>query len=182
MSMVPKKVFFVKGIGYHHSKLVSLEQALRSAGIEKFNLVKVTSILPPDCIEIAKESGLTELLPGQILHAVLSYTRSKKKDQTCTASVGVAKPKNKGDYGYLSEYQGFDEHPENIGTFAEKLATEMLATALGIPFDPDANYDEKQELYKINGKIVESKNITESAVVKKEGEWCTVLAAAIFIL
>ena len=182
MSMVPKKVFFVKGIGYHHSKLVSLEQALRSAGIEKFNLVKVTSILPPDCIEIAKESGLTELLPGQILHAVLSYTSSNKKDQMCAASVGVAKPKNKGDYGYLSEYQGFDEHPENIGAFAEKLATEMLATALGISFDSNANFNEKQEFFKINGKIIKTKNITESGTVRTEREWLTVLTAAIFII
>ena len=39
MSFVPKKVFFVKGIGYHKSKLGAFEQALRNAGIEKFNLV-----------------------------------------------------------------------------------------------------------------------------------------------
>lgn len=180
--LIPKYVFFVKGIGYHHSKLVSLEQALRSAGIEKFNLVKVTSILPPDCIEITKDEGLTKLMPGQILHAVLSYTSSNKKDQTCAASIGVAKPKNQGDYGYLSEYHAFDERSEKSGEYAQDLAVEMLATALGIPFDPDENHDEKQEIYKINGKIVESKNITESAVVKKEGEWCTVLTAAIFVL
>jgi len=180
--LIPKYVFFVKGIGYHHSKLVSLEQALRSAGIEKFNLVKVTSILPPDCIEITKDEGLKKLLPGQILYAVLSYTSSNKIGQTCAASIGVAKPKNQGDYGYLSEHNAFDERAAKSGELAEDLAVEMLATALGIPFDPDANYGEKREIYEINGKIVESKNITESAVVKKEGEWCTILAAAIFIL
>ena len=180
--LIPKYVGFVKGIGYHHSKLVSPEQALRSAGIEKFNLVKVTSILPPDCIEITKDEGLKKLQPGQILHAVLSYTSSSKKGQNCAASIGVAKPINQGDYGYLSEHHAFDEIADKSGKFAEVLAVEMLATALGILFDPDVNYDEKQEIYEINGKIVESKNITESAVVKKKGEWCTVLAAAIFLL
>ena len=180
--LIPKYVFFVKGIGYHHSKLVSLEQALRTAGIEKFNLVKVTSILPPDCIEITKNEGLKKLLPGQILHAVLSYTSSNKKGQSCTASIGVAKTINQGDYGYLSELHAFNERVEKSAELAENLAVEMLATALGMPFDPRENYDEQKEIYKINGRIVESKNITESAVVKNDGEWCTVLAAAIFIL
>jgi arginine decarboxylase len=180
--MVPKNVFYVKGTGYHYSKLISLEQALRSAGIEKYNLVKVTSILPPNCIEISKDEGLKKLAPGQIVYAVLSYTSSDKKDQACTTSIGVAKPKNQGEYGYFSEYQAFDELPERVGAFAEKLAAEMLATALGVQFDADVDYDEKQEIYKMNGKIVESKNITESAVVRKDGEWCTALAAAIFIL
>ncbi len=182
MSMVPKNVFFVKGTGYHYSKLVSLEQALRSAGIEKFNLVKVTSILPPNCIEVSKEEGLKRLSPGQILHAVLSYTSSDKKDQACAAAVGVAKPENNGDYGYLSEYHAFGEESERVGAFAERLATEMLATALGISFDSDTDFNKELDSFKIDGKIIETKNITESETVRKEGEWLTVLTAAIFIL
>ncbi|TXT62699.1 MAG: Pyruvoyl-dependent arginine decarboxylase 2, partial [Promethearchaeota archaeon] len=39
MSLVPKKIFFVKGKGFHQSKLASFEEALRDAGIERFNLV-----------------------------------------------------------------------------------------------------------------------------------------------
>ena len=58
MSLVPKKVFFVAGSGYHKTKLASFEQALRDAGIEKYNLVSVSSILPPYCIEVQKEDGL----------------------------------------------------------------------------------------------------------------------------
>ena len=44
MSLIPKKVFFVKGKGFHKVKLASFEQALKDAGIEKYNLVKVSSI------------------------------------------------------------------------------------------------------------------------------------------
>ncbi len=58
----------------------------------------------------------------------------------------------------------------------------MLATTLGVPFDPEANYDEKKEIFRMDGTIVETKNITESATVREEGEWLTVLAAAVFIL
>jgi arginine decarboxylase len=58
----------------------------------------------------------------------------------------------------------------------------MLATTLGVSFDPDADYDEKREFFKMDGKIVETKNFTESAIVREEGEWLTVLATAVFIL
>ena len=37
--MIPKKVFFTKGVGTHKDYLQSFELALRDAGIEKFNLV-----------------------------------------------------------------------------------------------------------------------------------------------
>ncbi|MCP4746674.1 MAG: hypothetical protein GY874_11135 [Desulfobacteraceae bacterium] len=42
-------MFFTKGAGYHRDKLQSFELALRNAGIEKCNLVTVSSIFPPDC-------------------------------------------------------------------------------------------------------------------------------------
>jgi pyruvoyl-dependent arginine decarboxylase (PvlArgDC) len=34
----------------------------------------------------------------------------------------------------------------------------------------------------MNGKIIETKNVTASATVKEENEWATVVAAAVFIL
>ena len=60
MSLVPKKIFFTKGKGFHRSKLASFEQALRDSGIEKYNIVKVSSIFPPYCIEVDKKEGLKE--------------------------------------------------------------------------------------------------------------------------
>ncbi|MFX1258499.1 MAG: pyruvoyl-dependent arginine decarboxylase [Promethearchaeota archaeon] len=182
MSLVPKAVCFVKGKGFHKSKLGSFEQALREAGIAKYNLVKVSSILPPYCIEIPKEDGLAQLRDGQILYTVFSRVSSNEFNRLISASLGVAKPADKKIYGYLSEHHAFGVTPEKAGEFAEDLAAEMLATTLGIPFDPEANYDEKQEIFRMNGKIVETKNISESATVRQENEWATVLVAAIFIL
>ncbi|MFX1316219.1 MAG: pyruvoyl-dependent arginine decarboxylase [Promethearchaeota archaeon] len=182
MSLVPKKVFFVNGKGFHKSELAAFEQALRDAGIEKYNLVNVSSILPPYCIEISKEDGLKQLRPGQVIYAVIARAESNEYNRLICASIGVAKPADKGQYGYLSEHHSFGVKPEKVGDFAEDLAAEMLATTLGIPFDPDANYDEKREVFKVGGKIVETKNITAYATVKEENEWASVLAAAIFIL
>lgn len=181
MSFVPRTVFFVKGIGYHQSKLGSFEQALREAGIAKFNLVKVSSIFPPYCIEIPKEDGLAQLRAGQIVFTVISRVSTDEYNRMITASIGVAKPSDHKAYGYLSEHHAFGVTPEKAGDFAEDLAAEMLATTLGIEFNPEADYDEKQEIFRMDGKIVETKNVTSSAIVKNEGEWLTVLAAAVFI-
>ena len=37
--LLPKRMFFTKGVGYHRKKLQSFELALRDAGIEMLNLV-----------------------------------------------------------------------------------------------------------------------------------------------
>jgi arginine decarboxylase len=182
MSLVPKEVFFVKGIGHHKSKLGAFEQALRNAGIEKYNLVNVSSILPPHCIEINKEDGFKQLHPGQIIYAVLSRVDSNKLNQMISASIGIAKPSDKDQYGYLSEHHMYDAKPEQVGNYTEELAAEMLATTLGIDFNPEADYDEKREAFKMGGKIVETKHITEHATSKKENEWASVVVAAVFIV
>jgi len=182
MSLVPKKVFFVKGKGFHKSKLAAFELALRNAGIEKFNLVNVSSILPPYCIEISKEDGLKQLRPGQIVYTVMARANSNEYNRLISSSIGVAKPANKEHYGYLSEHHTYGVKAEKTGDIAEDLAAEMLATTLGVLFDPNANYDEKREVYKMGGKIVETKNITEDATVRNEDEWASVIAAAVFIL
>jgi len=46
---MPKECFFTKGVGRHAQKLMSFELALRDAGIEKQNLVRVSSIYPTSC-------------------------------------------------------------------------------------------------------------------------------------
>jgi len=84
-------------------------------------------------------------------------------------------------YGYLSEHHSFGQKEKVAGDYAEDLAAGMLATTLGLEFDPDQSWDEKKEFYRISGKIVRSTNITQSAIGDKNGLWTTVLAAAIFI-
>ena len=181
MSLVPKKIIYVKGKGVSSdSELLSFEQALRNASIEKFNLVSVSSIIPPNCKEVNIDEGLKKLKTGQIIHAVLSKISSKLKNQMICSSIGVAQPVDQDVYGYLSEVHATDKKSEIVGRFSENLALEMLATSLGIPFISKSNIKENKENLKIKGIIVETKNITEMAIVE-EG-WVTVLAAAIFIL
>jgi len=62
------------------------------------------------------------------------------------------------------------------------LAAEMLATTYGVNFDPDASWDEKRELWKIDNRIVKTESIIETAKVDAEGYWCTTVSAAVLIL
>ena len=75
---VPKKIFFTKGVGSHKEQLRSFELALRDAGIEKCNLVHVSSILPPYCEIIPRSEGIKQLVPGQIAFCVLAQCRSNE--------------------------------------------------------------------------------------------------------
>src|SRR4030042_639769 len=70
--LVPNKIFFTKGVGTHRDELHSFERALRDAGIEKCNLVQVSSIFPPRCKITSKAQGLKELIPGAITYCVMS--------------------------------------------------------------------------------------------------------------
>ncbi|MCS7180645.1 MAG: arginine decarboxylase, pyruvoyl-dependent [bacterium] len=180
--MVPKKVFLTKGVGKDKEKLTSFEKALRNAGIAQFNLVSISSIFPPGCKLIPKKEGLKLLKPGQIVYTVISRNSTNEPHRLITASVGVAIPKDPNQYGYLSEHEGFGETEEKAGDYAEDLAATMLATILGLEFDPESSYDEKKEIWKMSGRIIKTTNITQSAIGDKNGLWTTVVAAAVFIL
>lgn len=179
--MVPKKLFFTKGVGKHEEKLASFEFALRNAGIEKFNLVKVSSILPPGCKIVSRKRGLRELETGQIVHCVLSQNSSNEPRRLLATSIGCAIPADRGNYGYLSEHHSFGEVEEKAGAYAEDLAASMLASTLGIMLDIDKSWDERKEVWKMSGKIVKTRNTTQSAMVPKDGKWTTVVAAAVFV-
>ena len=162
-------------------KLASFELALRNAGIEKFNLVSVSSILPPNCKIITKEDGLKYLNPGQVVFTVLARNETNEPNRLVSASIGIAVPKEENRYGYLSEHHAFGEKAEISGEYAEDLAATMLATTLGIEFDPAKAWEEREQIYKTSGDIFKTTNICQSAEGNKDGLWTTVIAAAVFI-
>ncbi|MCK4892970.1 MAG: arginine decarboxylase, pyruvoyl-dependent [Calditrichia bacterium] len=178
---IPSKMFFTKGVGRHKEKLTSFEMALRNAKIASFNLVGVSSIFPPFCKMISVGAGLRHLMPGQIVHVVMSKNATSEPNRLIAASVGVAIPAEKETYGYLSEHHSFGETDRKAGEYAEDLAATMLATVLGVDFDPDSSWDNKKEIWKISGKIVRTRNVTQSAIGDKKGLWTTVLAASILL-
>jgi arginine decarboxylase len=181
MQLVPSKIFFTKGVGYHKEYLSSFEAALRNAGIAEYNLVYVSSIFPPNCKRISLEEGKKLLVPGQIVHVVMARNSTNEPNRLIAASIGLAQPADPSQYGYLSEHHPFGETDEKAGEYSEDLAATMLATTLGLEFDSDAAWDEREQVYKSSGKIIKTTNITQSAQGHKDGLWTTVVAAAVLI-
>lgn len=179
--LLAKKIFFTKGVGRHKDYLVSFELALRDAGIAPFNLVTVSSIFPPGCKRIGRDEGLKFLSPGQIVHCVMARQATNEPNRLIAASIGVALPSDEGSYGYLSEHHPFGETDEKSGEYAEEMAATMLATTLGIEFNLDTAWDEREQVFKASGKIFKTFNMTQSAEGDKHGLWTSVLAAGVFI-
>ncbi|MCD6431843.1 arginine decarboxylase, pyruvoyl-dependent [Candidatus Bathyarchaeota archaeon] len=179
--MIPKHFFLTKGVGKHKEYLQSFELALRSAGIQHCNIVNVSSIIPPGCKLIPKEKGLKMLKPGEIIYVVLAKNSTNEPHRLIAASIGVAIPSGKNNYGYLSEHHSFGQTDEVAGDYAEDLAATMLATTMGIQFDPETAWDERKQLFKTSGLIIKTTNITQSAKGDKNGLWTTVVAAAVFL-
>lgn len=178
---LPKKIFFTKGVGRNKEYLASFEAALRDAKIEKFNLVTVSSIYPVGVKRVSLEEGLKELQPGQIVHAVMARNATNEPNRLIAASIGAAIPADRSMYGYLSEHHPYGETGNYAGEYAEDLAATMLATTLGIDFDPDKAWNEREQVFKMSGKIVRTFNITKSARGDKSGLWTTVVSAAILL-
>ena len=180
--LVPKAMFFTKGVGKDKTSLQSFEAALRTAGIAHLNLVKVSSIFPPGCKILSKARGVKLLRAGQIAHVVLAESRTNEPNRLATAGVGLAVPASGENYGYISEHHGYGMTERKCSDFVEDMAATMLATTLGIDFDPDTDYDSRREIYRMSGRIVESRAIVQTAEGDKHGHWTCVVAAAVFIM
>jgi len=126
--------------------LRSFELALRDAGIQKQNLVPVSSILPPGCRIISRTQGLQTLSDGEVTFTVMSRCSSNEPHRLIVASIGCAVPADKKGYGYLSEFHAFGMTEKQAGDHAEDMAAAMLASTLGIEFDEDQSWDKKRGL------------------------------------
>lgn len=178
---VPSKIFFTKGVGIHKDKLVSFELALKDAGIEKCNLVTVSSILPPSCKIVPKDEGIKLLKPGQITFCVLARNETNEPNRLISAAIGLAVPKDySNNHGYLSEHHANGETGDKAGEYAEDLAATMLATTLGVEFDPKLAWEDREKVYKASGHIFRTTNIDQSAEGNKDGLWTSVIAVAVF--
>ena len=182
LAYIPKIIFFTKGRGTHKDYLTSFELALRDASISDLNLVSVSSIKPPQCKIVNRGEGRRYLKPGQIVFTVMARSATNEPNRLIAASIGLARPADDAQYGYLSEHHSTGETASKAGDYAEDLAMEMLATTIGLPTDPTLTWDQNEEQWKLSGKIYKTQNFTQSAAGNKDGLWTTVVSAAVLIL
>lgn len=178
---MPKECFLTKGVGRHAQKLMSFELALRDAGIEKQNIVRVSSIYPTSCKIIPMKEGQPKLLPGQVTFCVLAEAATDEPNRLICAGIGLAIPKNHA-HGYIAEHHGYGMAEKRTEDLCEDLAATMLATTLGIPFDSEKAWNEREQQYQMSGEIVKTRACVQTAEGDKTGIWTSVIAAVVFIL
>jgi hypothetical protein len=94
----------------------------------------------------------------------MSEAATREPHRLIAATVGVAIPRDRELYGYLSEHHSFGESEDIAGDYAEELAAEMLATTLGLDFDPDKSWDVKTVVYRPSTQIVRTQNVTQTSI------------------
>src|SRR3974390_3190043 len=168
---VPKAIFFTNGVGVHKDRLSSFELALRDAGIEKANLVTVSSICPPHCKEMSRKEGEKLIMPGQIVHCVMARQDTNEPNRLIAAAIGLPRPADKEKYVSLSEHHSYGETAKKAGDYAEDLAATMLGTTLGIDFDPEKAWSEREQVFRLEKTILKTRNIVQSAEGHPKGVW-----------
>jgi arginine decarboxylase len=179
-NLVPTRMFLTKGVGRHKYRLKSFEDALRAAGVAQQNLVQVSSILPPRCKVVSKEVGLKRLTPGEISYCVMARSDTDEHGRLIGSSVGLAVPKDRNNWGYLSEVHGYGMNEHEAADFSEDLAAGMLGTTLGLEVDPNKAWSEKEQVYKSSGLLIRTTNITQTARGMRD-LWTTTVAIAMFL-
>lgn len=179
--LVPSKMFFTKGVGRHKENLQSFEEALRDAGIAAFNLVRVSSICPPNCRIVSRKRGLEQLMPGQIVFCVMAETRTNEPNRLAGAGVGLALPADNSKHGYIAEHHGFGMTQRVCADYVEDMAATMLAQTQGIDLDPDKAYIERKDIYRAKGLIVKTRAVVQTVEGDRKGWWTTALAAAVLL-
>jgi arginine decarboxylase len=165
---VPTGIFFTTGHGVHKDRLSSFELALRDAGVE---IAK----------EMSRKEGTKLIRPGMITHCVMARQDTNEPNRLIAASIGLARPADPEKYGYLSEHHSYGETAKKAGEYAEDLAATMLATTLGIDFDPEKAWNEREQVFKMEKTILKTRNVVQSAEGHPKGIWSTVIALGIFI-
>jgi len=178
---IPKRVFLTRGTGRHRQHLTAFEHALRDADIEQQNLVTVSSILPAHCELTTCSADIAALSPGEITFCVLARAETNEPGRWIAAGVGLARPKDIAHYGYISEHHCFGMSEAETSEYVEDLAATMLASTLGIEFNPDAAWNERKRAYEMSDLIVDTQSIVAGAQGAPDGEWTCVVASAVFL-
>jgi arginine decarboxylase len=103
--------------------LNAFDNALLAAGIGNINLVKVSSIVPPDVSVIE----LPKIKPGAIVPTAYAAMTSEVPGETIAAAVGYALPDDPAKNGVIMEFHGATTRGE-----AERAIRAMLDEAFAV--------------------------------------------------
>ena len=103
--------------------LNAFDNALLAAGIGNINLIKISSILPPDVSVIE----LPKIKPGALIPTAYAAITSEVPGETVAAAVGYATPDDPAKNGVIMEFHGVTSRAD-----AERAISEMLGEAFRV--------------------------------------------------
>jgi arginine decarboxylase len=117
-----------------------------------------------------------------VVFTVMAEVRTDEPNRLVSACIGMALPAQKDQYGYISEFHGYGMTEKKTADLVEDMAASMLASTLGIEFDPEEAYDTRRALYRMSGRIVRTRAVVQTVEGDKRGLWTSAVAAAVFIM
>jgi len=148
MLPIPKKYYLTSGSAEGESELTAFDGALLNAGIGNVNLLKVSSILPPQADYVQK----LELPPGALVPTAFGTIVSKKPGEVIAAAIAVGLSND--TFGIIMEL---------VGKFSQQEAEEKIKDMVKESF----------ELRKM--ELAEMKVSSAEHIVKRIG--CAIAAA-----
>lgn len=124
LSFAPQSRFVVRcGVGTGPHPLNAFDAALVDSGVGDFNLIKVSSILPPAAIR----GETIPLIAGSRLPIAYGAETTTKRGRRVSAAIGIGVPEDGSTNGVIMEFHGFV--PENE---ARDIITEMTQEAMRV--------------------------------------------------
>lgn len=128
MTLLPEEFIIRTSIGKSTHRLGAFDDALLKAGIGNYNLIKVSSILPPQCV-LRKEITLEK---GALLPSAYASICSSDIGTTISAAVAVGIPIDSSMNGVIMEHSTIGSKTETEKTVRTYVKQAMLARNLVI--------------------------------------------------
>lgn len=126
MLPTPKKFKIVAGSAEGETLLNSFDNALLQSGIGNVNLLRISSILPPESIYVPD----LVLPPGSLVPTAYGYVISEKKGEKIAASVGIGFSEN--SFGVIMEYAAKGTKEEAEAAIRQMLRNAFATRGLGL--------------------------------------------------
>ncbi len=121
MFYYPKNYVIRTGVGHASHKLGAFDRALILAGVCDYNLIKVSSILPPEC----EMQNVISLSKGALLPSAFASIYSNTLSECISAAVAIGIPANRSDVGVIMEHSSY-----NCKEKTEKLVRKFAEIAM----------------------------------------------------
>lgn len=135
------KVALVKGVGKGQTKLSAFDNALQTVGVSNYNLIVLSSVIPPHTtVERLERYHTPDEEWGHKLYVVKAEERSDIKGDAIACGIGWYQIEDEDNRGLFVEHETVGVNEEEVRNKVEqdiRNSLSDLCSFRNIPFDPD---------------------------------------------